>query len=121
MESSFIFTINRLVQFSILVLLYLLQLSSYGGNLLFTFDSNVIQNGPDRSKRNIRKKYKPTIWNYVKETPNNKSWSGNSYGRRTLNDVPAGKQNNYRSNGGTVSGPRILNLTDEHSVFIVVR
>jgi hypothetical protein len=106
----------------ILILFYSVQLTSFGGNLMFTFDSNVIINVPDRSKRNIdkRKKYKPTIWNYVKETPNNKSWSGNSNGRRTKNDVPAGRRNNLGSHGGSVSGPRILNLTDEHSVFIVV-
>ncbi|CAB4040417.1 Hypothetical predicted protein, partial [Paramuricea clavata] len=94
------------------------KVTSYGGNLTFTLDSNLI---PQRSKRNLdqKKNYKPTVWNYVKETPNNRSWFGDSKTSRTLNDVPSGRKNNPGSNRGTASGPRVLNLTEGHSVFIV--
>lgn len=89
---------------------------------MFTFETNHIQNGLRLAKRNVDKvtNYRSTVSNYVKEVPNNRSWSGRSHTSRTLNDVPSSRRNSPGRSGGTVSGPRVLNLTEGHGVFIVV-
>ena len=96
---------------------YLPQLTSYGGKFEFTFDSNIIQNGARRSKRNLERTANsdPAVWNYVRETQNNRSWYGNVGAPRTKNDVPG-----PASSDSLVSGSRVLNLTEGHGVFIVV-
>ena len=98
------------------------QVTSYGGNLVFTFELNLIQNGLRLSKRNADKMvyYRTSVSNYVKEVPNNRSWSGRSHTPRALNDVPSSRRRDLGSSGDAVSGPRILNLTEGRSVFIVV-
>lgn len=93
------------------------QLTSYGGNLMFKLNSNLVENGSRRSKRYTR----TTVSNYVRETPHNKSWTGNSHSPRGTNDVPRGRQNNPSSIVDVVSGPRHLNLTGGYRVFLVVR
>ncbi|XP_028393916.1 basement membrane-specific heparan sulfate proteoglycan core protein-like isoform X2 [Dendronephthya gigantea] len=93
------------------------KLTSYGGKFEFTFDSNNIQNGARRSRRNLVQTASsdPAVWNYVRETPNKKSWLGKSGVPRTKNDVPS----RPASSDSPGSASQDLNLTEGHGVFIV--
>ena len=99
-----------------------MQLTSYAGNLIFSLESNFIQNDLRRLKRKVehREYDKPTVGNYIREVPNNGSWSGNANDKRGSNDVPSARRNYPGSHSGAAFGPRVLNLTGEHGVFIVV-
>ncbi|XP_046850939.1 basement membrane-specific heparan sulfate proteoglycan core protein-like [Xenia sp. Carnegie-2017] len=94
------------------------KITSYGGRLQFALESDLIKNALRRSRRDVTDKSNRnlTVWNYIREGPNKKSWLGISASPRSLNDVPMVHD---RSRITRVSQSKALNLSDSHMVYIM--